>query len=229
MPLLPMIRKLLSKLPNWLEITVVITLCFGLATVTSIIQLVSGNAFKIVHLDSIDVAAILIFEFILAAITLGFLYLRGYKLWTRVRFATSLQGVAQGLGAGLTAYFAYFGLWIFVTLSLRLFGTSVPVATYSISSSPVLLIAVSLINPMFEEGFLLGYLLDRIQPASVWFFVILTTAIRVSYHLYQGWVGVIGLIPMGIVMALVYWRTRNLMPVYFAHALMDLVGLFVSA
>ena len=168
-------------------------------------------------------------ESVVSAITVGFLYLRGYRIWQQLRFGTSIKGIAIGAGSVVAVVMAYASLWILVNLLvISLFHSKIAVATYSITVSLPFVLVLSLINPLFEEAFLLGYMLDRLCGASVWVFIGVTTIIRISYHLYQGWVGILALLPTGVIMAFVYWKTRNLMPVFFAHALMDMTGLLWS-
>jgi uncharacterized protein len=47
----------------------------------------------------------------------------------------------------------------------------------------------------------------------------------VSYHLYQGALGVVMALPMGLVFTLVFARTGRLWPLVIAHALLDFVAL----
>jgi len=52
--------------------------------------------------------------------------------------------------------------------------------------------------------------------------------LQISYHTYQGWFGVSGLVGVFIVFSIYYARTRKLFPLYIAHLTMDVVGgLFV--
>ena len=219
------IRQAFAKIPNWLEIAIVVAICFGSSIVISVFRFISGAAFERVEITDAHLVGLLIFEPILSVASLGFLYLCGYKLWTRIQFVVSLRAIGLGVAVCFAQILGYVLLWMAASLILLLFGTHIPVAAFTVKVSLILAVAVSIINPMFEEAFLLGYLFDRLQKHSMWFLIGLATLIRVSYHLYQGWVGVIGLIPTGIVMGLVYWRTRNLMPVYLAHLVMDLTGL----
>jgi membrane protease YdiL (CAAX protease family) len=52
-----------------------------------------------------------------------------------------------------------------------------------------------------------------------------SVAVRVLYHLYQGSIGVLGIIPVRLIFALWYARTGRLWPVFVAHALFDAIGL----
>jgi membrane protease YdiL (CAAX protease family) len=52
-----------------------------------------------------------------------------------------------------------------------------------------------------------------------------SVAIRLLYHLYQGAIAAIGVVPFGLIMALWYRRTGRLWPVIVAHGLTDFAAL----
>jgi len=55
--------------------------------------------------------------------------------------------------------------------------------------------------------------------------VVLTSAlIRGTYHLYQGFGGFVGNVAMGLILGVVYARTRRVMPLVIAHAILDVVA-----
>ena len=87
-----------------------------------------------------------------------------------------------------------------------------------------LIVAVAFINPIFEETFIVGYLFERGKSFGFWVIFATSCLIRVSYHLYQGWLGVISILPYGIIFALAYARTRNLWPLVLAHAMQDFIA-----
>jgi hypothetical protein len=56
-----------------------------------------------------------------------------------------------------------------------------------------------------------------------------SVAIRLAYHLYQGGIGVIGIIPFGLVCAWWFARAGRLWPVIVAHAVTDATSLLYSS
>jgi membrane protease YdiL (CAAX protease family) len=52
--------------------------------------------------------------------------------------------------------------------------------------------------------------------------------VRLLYHLYQGPIGILMAVPMGLLYGYVYSRTRQLWPLVVAHVLLDLIGLSVN-
>jgi len=217
------IRGVFHRLPDWLELSIVPAICFGVPIITSVLQIASGKAFVSVRFTNSVIVTALFYELFVSAICLIFLYLRGYKIWNRLNFLISFKGVFLAIGLFIATYAAYYILWI--AASFLFSGREIPVGEYASSVAWYFAVVLSLVNPLFEEGFLLGYVFDRLQTQPAWFLIVLTTLIRISYHLYQGWVGIIALLAVGILFALVYSKTKNLMPIYLCHALMDLTGL----
>lgn len=90
---------------------------------------------------------------------------------------------------------------------------------------PVLVLS-AIRHGIVEEVIVVGYLLDRLgklgwaMPAAIFASAIL----RGSYHLYQGFGPFIGNAIMGVIFAVVYTRTRRLMPLVIAHAVLDIVA-----
>jgi len=49
--------------------------------------------------------------------------------------------------------------------------------------------------------------------------------VRLLYHLYQGPIGVLTAVPMGLLYGYLYSRTRQLWPLIVAHSLLELIAL----
>ena len=89
-----------------------------------------------------------------------------------------------------------------------------------------LVFIASTVNGMFEEMFVAGYIITALREArGVWTAINVSTVVRLLYHLYQGPVGVVTIVPMGLLYGFVYARTRQLWPLIFAHVLIDIIGL----
>ena len=74
-----------------------------------------------------------------------------------------------------------------------------------------------------EELIVLGYVTHVLQHRGPFFAITISTCIRLSYHLYQGPLVMIIVIPMGVLFGIIYWRYRNLWPFMLAHAFYDLM------
>jgi hypothetical protein len=92
-------------------------------------------------------------------------------------------------------------------------------------SAPVLVLA-AIENALLEEVVMVGYVFTRWrQTGWSWPLVIgLSALVRGTYHLYQGFGGFAGNVVMGLVLGLVFVRTRRVMPLVVCHALLDIVA-----
>jgi hypothetical protein len=88
------------------------------------------------------------------------------------------------------------------------------------------ILAVSIINPLFEELFLCAYMLPflakRRGPVVA---VAASLLVRLSFHTYQGPVGLLSIGLVGLVFTLFYARTQRLWPVLIAHGALDFLAL----
>ncbi|MCL2785308.1 MAG: CPBP family intramembrane metalloprotease [Propionibacteriaceae bacterium] len=86
------------------------------------------------------------------------------------------------------------------------------------------LICSAIVAGISEEVIMLGYLFTRMKTvgvSTVWI-VIISSVIRGSYHLYQGFGGFIGNLVMGIAFGLLYLRWKRVMPLVITHTLLDI-------
>lgn len=92
-------------------------------------------------------------------------------------------------------------------------------------------------GPVTTEGEVDSVRIDTVNAAgplampvvSVATAVNISAAIRLSYHLYQGVAGVLSVVPMGLLFAIWFARTRQLWPLIVAHAIVDFIGLAAGA
>ncbi|WP_230010392.1 CPBP family intramembrane glutamic endopeptidase, partial [Microbacterium sp. Bi128] len=90
---------------------------------------------------------------------------------------------------------------------------------------PVLVLS-AIRHAVVEEVIVVAYLLDRLGKLgwSVPAAIAASALLRGSYHLYQGFGPFIGNAVMGVVFALFYIRTKRVMPLVIAHAILDTVA-----
>ncbi len=93
---------------------------------------------------------------------------------------------------------------------------------------PVLVLS-ALQNSLLEEVVMIGYLFTRFGELGWRWPVILlvSAAVRGSYHLYQGFGGFVGNLIMGVIFGLIYLRWKRVGPLVVAHTLLD-VAAFVG-
>jgi uncharacterized protein len=156
----------------------------------------------------------------------GFLRVRGWT-FQRIGLTPSAVDSLIGVGLALAAYASSVVLWILAAATnirpTYLGGSS------SLVDGPLALptvVAIALLNPVFEELFVCGYVITLAkEKGHLTFGVNASVAIRLTYHLYQGGIGVIGIIPFGLICAWWYARTGRLWPIVVAHGATDLTSL----
>ncbi|MGC3022874.1 CPBP family intramembrane glutamic endopeptidase [Brevibacterium sp. FAM 24630] len=90
---------------------------------------------------------------------------------------------------------------------------------------PVLILAAAK-NGILEEVLIFGFGADRLRRLGYgpWTIIISLAVFRASYHLYQGIGPFLGNIAMGIIFGWYFLRRGRLMPLVWAHFIIDAVG-----
>lgn len=140
-------------------------------------------------------------------------------------FARPGKDLLQGLGLA-----ALIGI---PSLGLYAAGRALGITTAIIPSAldaywwtvPVLILS-AMRHAVLEEVIVVGYLMDRFGKFgwSTPLAIAVSSVLRGSYHLYQGFGPFIGNAVMGVVFAWLYTRTKRVMPLVIAHALLDIVA-----
>ena len=131
----------------------------------------------------------------------------------------TLIGVVILAGDLLLQYIALFFLKV-------IYSPDVVISTGFVISKISLLVAivVSFVNPIFEELFVVGYIIQSLRKNQDAFYVVtLSATIRLLYHLYQGPIA-IGIFFLGIFHAYLYWRWKSLWPLIFAHCALNFMS-----
>ena len=133
----------------------------------------------------------------------------------------TLQGLGLAAAIGIPGLGLYF--------AARQLGLSAQIVTSDLSSYwwtvPVLLLS-ALGAALLEEVIMVGYLFDRLKQLAkgAWSSILISAAIRGSYHLYQGFGGFIGNFAMGIAFGWAYRKFGRLTPLVVAHFVLDAVS-----
>lgn len=130
-------------------------------------------------------------------------------------------------GAGLAALIGIPSLGLYAAgRALGITTAIIPSALDSYWWTVPVLVLSAIRHGIVEEVIVVGYLLDRFgkfgwsMPAAIF----ASSVLRGSYHLYQGFGPFIGNAIMGVIFALIYTRTRRVMPLVIAHAILDTVA-----
>ena len=140
-------------------------------------------------------------------------------------FARPGKDLLQGVGLFLLIGIPSLGLYA-AGRALGITTAIIPSALGTYWWTVPVLVLSAIRHGIVEEVIVVGYLLDRFGklgwrlPAAI----AASSILRGSYHLYQGFGPFIGNAIMGVIFALVYTRTRRVMPLVIAHALLDIVA-----
>jgi membrane protease YdiL (CAAX protease family) len=208
------------------EFVVVTALAFGTPVYSSLVALTSTSAShgsSAVFSDA-SLWALVAYEVVVTSALVIFLSLRGWTI-RDIGFTPSIRDTALGIPLLLGAYSAYYALWYaFAAVGGTAQEMPSEMLTHGLSINTV--ISASCVNGLFEEVFVCGYVISALkQKRSAMFAVNVSVAIRATYHLYQGTIGVLSIIPLGLVFGHWFVRTGRLWPVVVAHVLADIIAL----
>jgi uncharacterized protein len=226
------LRELIRRLPPGVEFLVVVCGAFGMPIFSSILSLGAGGGATpsggggVVFNDAVLIG-IVAFEVVQAVFLVWFLHVRG---WTLEKFGLHITWRGTGIG-----WLLLLGTYVVAMVAQHLASLALPaqmqagIERYPVSDPDVnmqLVFIASTVNGMFEELFVAGYIITALRETrGVWTAINVSTVVRLLYHLYQGPIGVVTIVPMGLLYGYVYARTRQLWPLMFAHVLIDIIGL----
>ena len=225
------LHEMIKALPPRIEFLIVIMWAFGLPIFSSILSLGASDIDKREYFDNTALISVVVLELIQSLFLIWFLRIRGWTL-EKLGLSVTLRGTVFGLGLLAVAYGVIFGVQ---ALAQALFPIDMPAAFRAYPGAAAdlsmnLVFVASTVNGIFEEVFVAGYIITALTPVrGMWTAINVSTGIRLLYHLYQGPVGILAIVPMGLLFGYAYARTRLLWPLILAHILMDIVGLSLAA
>jgi len=203
------------------EFSIVILAAFGYFMLGSILSVLFP--YPSAPINESHLRFLLVYESIVLVVLWRFLSLRNWslqELGLRLRVSDLFMGILLFVGY----YLLYVAVWLTFGEFLQGVGQADSLVAQDLQLFSVL--GVSLLNPVFEEVFVCGYVITALKGKRGLFFAVnVSMAIRLVYHLYQGASGVVSIIPLGLIFAYWFARTGRLWPVIVAHAVMDFIGL----
>jgi len=221
------LHEAIRRLPPGVEFLVVVTWAFGLPIFASIMSLAAPNSLRSPVFTNAELFAAILFEVIQLGFLAWFLRIRG---WTLEKFglAFSWRDTAIGLALLAVTYALVVGVQYVaqVVFQYDMQGAIARAPKFDENLSMQLLFLISVVNAIAEELFVAGYVITVLQPRrGMWVAINASVVVRLLYHLYQGPIGVLTSVPMGLLYGYLYSRTRQLWPLIVAHVLLVLVTL----
>lgn len=215
---IPMKSKDQSNPPAF-EVLAIMAICFGWSMLASFVAVSAG--FHNAPFSDGMFASMIATELILGAVALLVLRARGYAI-SEFFPSPTLTGCLIGVALYAAAVVA-------CSLVIAPFGATAyeaqPIHDMVAQARPSLsmLVAVGMVNGLYEEMFLLGYLVRGFAKRDPSLALGMSLLVRLLYHLYQGPIGALSVLVIGFVFGLFYLRTGRLWPVVFAHTVADIL------
>lgn len=205
------------------EAGLVSLICFGLPVALALRSAAMG--FPATGFTDTSMLWLCMFEISAAVAALIYLRMQQHDLRTLLP-RPSLTGSVEGL---VLAFLA----WMATVLVLQPFvdgsGAAHVQQLMSVSQpSGAVVVLTAMVNGTFEEVFLLGVLTRGLRGFGLSVAIGLPLLLRASYHLYQGPVGMLSILMIGLVLTLGYVRSGRLWPPVFAHMLWDVLPFAMS-
>jgi membrane protease YdiL (CAAX protease family) len=164
-------------------------------------------------------------EALLLTLVLAILQIRGWDLERLgLRFST------LAVLSGIPLFIAYIVLYWATALTIASAFpkvASVHAFKFVMAAHPAAMLVFIVINSFFEEIIVTGYVVTALARDGAAVAVSASTFLRFLYHLYQGPLASISILPLGLLFGVVYWRWRNLWPLIVAHSITNILAFVV--
>jgi membrane protease YdiL (CAAX protease family) len=164
------------------------------------------------------------FELVLGLLLLVGSRRRHWRL-SHVTLPFQPKDLVRAFGVFVYGYLLYAAAWLLALLLAPGIADSVAAMKVTGGADATTVVAVSLINPVYEEFVWLAFAVNgpsrrRLVAALGW-----SLLPRLLVHLYQGPLALISILPLGAWYLWYYARTGRIWPIVLAHAAQDLIGL----
>jgi uncharacterized protein len=217
-------RQFLERLPLPVEFVLVVLGAFGLLILASLQHMSQWSAQTTISDEG--VRTVVRYELVVFIALAAFLHMRGWTI-ERIGIRITLRDTLIGLSFVLAAELIGMGALLLMQpiapqLASAIERAGVESGTLSLASA----LTFSIVNPMFEETFVCGYVIAALRGRTEpWTAINVSVAIRLLYHLYQGPAAAIGIVPFGLILAYWYARSGRLWPAITAHIAANLIDL----
>jgi membrane protease YdiL (CAAX protease family) len=202
------------------EACIVLSISFGLwfiqCTRVLILYLTSDQTPPEPWITNETIVFLVVYQVVILLVVFSIARLRGWSFSTfGLQISWKLTGIGLLLGAAACS--------VLVILPVGILGHIRGQITWPF------LIAALIVNPFFEEALEVGYVFHVLRRYGAWFVVVASALLRAIFHLYLGPAGFVAVLVFGLLAGAVYWKWRQLWPLFVAHSLSDLAVLFPLA
>lgn len=212
--------ELLRKMSPRMEFVVVTTICFSYFAVSSLLVLFSGVRYF--ELNTPALLRGMLLELLILSAAAVILRERGWRL-EQLGLRFSWKAALAGVPLFVIYLLVY---WIAATFVVNLFPAARAAWAFRFSVTAPFSIAFIfiVINSVFEEIAVTAYVMESLSSHGAGFAITASTLIRFVYHLYQGPVASLSILPLGLLFGALYWQRRTVWPLIVAHTIANVVA-----
>jgi uncharacterized protein len=211
---------MLRRLSPVTELILVNLIAFGPFAARSIVELAERN--ESIVFDNRRALFVLGTELVCGTLALLLLRARGWKLsdlGLRITMPQTIAGMLLLIGSNIVIT----GFYQLVRVASGIDPDKI--TSFEATLTWPVLIALTLVNPLYDELFIVAYNLEAAKASGAAFAITLSAAVRFVCHLDQGPISAVTILPLGLIFAGVYWRWRLVWPLVIAHGVMDFAGM----
>jgi len=207
------------QIGNIAEVIIVLTLGFGVFIYSSTIAFIENSKLQTAQTyNNYDFIFIIVYEIFTLAIIACYLK---YRHWTykdfNLNFTIDMIVVAVIL-VTIRETTGFFTIQILDSLNLlnpKIFNE--PTISFQLNLVSILLI--SIINSIYEEVLLIGYIFKRFEKYNPLIIISISLILRASYHTYQGLANLPMILILAVVFGIYYTKYKKLWPLIIAHGI----------
>jgi membrane protease YdiL (CAAX protease family) len=215
--------EFIRRLSDRGEFVLVLTISFSYIVIASIAMF----ALQVRQFDFTTgrVARGLVFEALILGVVAGILRLRG---WRAARMGLDFSW-RRAIG-GVPLFVAYMiSYWLIVGFAMSfLRSTTMLDFKFRVTAPFALVLGFIVLNSFFEETLVAGYVVEALSDQGPALAITASTLIRFSYHVYQGPIASLSILPLGLLFCAVYWRWRSVWPLIVAHTIVNVISMSAS-
>jgi len=213
-------RERIQKLSPRGEFFLIITICFGYITCTSLAVLLLR--IRTYDLTSLRIIRGMATEIIILAVAGWILHVRGWRL-SQLTKAFSWPAALAGIPL-FACYIAAYWVTAIAVVSIYPAASHIETVRMVPRAPIVLMVLFVIVNSVFEETMVCGYVITALSSEGAALSISASTLLRFLYHLYQGPVASLSILPLGLIFSVVYWRWKNLWPLWVAHTVANVLA-----
>jgi uncharacterized protein len=220
-----MMRQTIKDLSERSEFIVVLTLSFAYVIASSLVVLLLRirefelSTGRILRGIGVELAVLAVVGWILRV--------RGWRLrrlTSDFTWGACLAGIPLFVG-----YYVLYALASSIVVAAYPAAANLSTMRFNPTAPFLLMLFFIVVNSVFEETLVTGYVVTALSAQGASVAITASTLIRFLYHLYQGPVASLSVLPLGLLFGWVYLRSKTLWPLITAHTVANILSFAFAA